>query len=210
MHYLAYLWVKFSQLKPVFTPFGNAKDLFISENFNILYKAVESYCNDEEKLKAGLKHGVQYAIISAVKTLRAVAYTENNDEDAKRFERFQSVFKLWEDTLFGDAAVKLKRASDTKLRKPAQLPVEEDMQKLQDQTKLLIQEFIKKPVPTNYIMARNAACARLALFNGRRGFEPSHLLITDFQEANNDTWIDKSYLENLDDVCWLIMVNKRR
>ena len=38
------------------------------------------------------------------------------------------------------------------------------------------------------------------MFNGRRGGEPARLLMTDFEEAISDTWIDPNFLKTVDEL----------
>ena len=109
MRYLAHLYSHFQKLNPEKKFYNNCKDMFLIENFSMLSKAINMYCTDGTTLKAGLKHGLQYALISSVKILKAVAFTKNQEDEAKQLEKFQSVFKLWENTLFGDAVLKLKK-----------------------------------------------------------------------------------------------------
>ena len=198
MRYLAHCYYHFLRLNPSTQLYSNSKDMFLIQNFSTLAKAIESYCSDGDDLKPGLKHGLQYAIISAVKILKAVAFTKGSDDEASQLEKFQSVFKLWENTIFGDAVLKLKRSSDTKARKPQELPVEEDIKKLRDYSISIINDFVKNPSAQNFIKARNAACARLTLFNGRRGGEPARLLRSDLNEAMADTWIDQNFIKTVD------------
>ena len=48
---------------------------------------------------------------------------------------------------------------------------------------------------------RNAMCAKLTLYNARRGGEPSRILLSDLKEGLNDSWLpQKSNLTDLDDL----------
>jgi len=54
--------------------------------------------------------------------------------------------------------------------------------------------------PENYIPLRNIICARVTLFNGRRGREPARLKIKEIEDGFSDKWIDSQRLHLLDDV----------
>ena len=52
----------------------------------------------------------------AAKIIRSVAYTEGKDDEAHEIEKFQSVFKMWEGTIFGDSTLKLQTTVDKKAK----------------------------------------------------------------------------------------------
>ena len=108
---------------------------------------------------------------------------------------------MWEDTIFGDATLKLQTTVDKKAKKPCELPVEADLSKLRDHLSSTIEKSLKQ-TSTDYIMLRNATCARLTLFNARRGGEPARLLLTDLEEGFNDTWLPnhQSNYKNVDNL----------
>ena len=96
----------------------------------------------------------------------------------------------------------LRQNKQTNLRKPQALPVEKDVEILKD--------YICKRIKTinqlntwnihNYVEMRDLVVARLTLFNARRGGEPSRLLLSEWNEAKNENWINKNYAETLDDL----------
>ena len=146
--------------------------MFLINNFTTLKRAIDAHCSEGDDLKAGLKHRLQYALISAAKTLRALAYTDGKEDEAKEIEKFQSIFKMWEDIIFRDSTLKLQTTVDRKEKKPAELLVEEDLSKLRNHLDSIIQSLNKNTTTTNYVELRNAICARLTLYNARRGGEP--------------------------------------
>lgn len=202
MRYLANLYIIFKKVSPAYQPDNNCKDLFYIKNFNELRKAIDIYTTDSNSnLKAGLKHGLQYALISAAKTLKAVAFTNGDDKQAACFEKFLAVLKLWENVMFGDSVLKLRRTSDLHARKPEQLPIETDLQLFRSHVLKIIKDLVDNIQSSeNFIKLRNATCARLTLFNARRGGEPARLKIKDLREALNDKWIDQQRIESLDDL----------
>ena len=88
--------------------------------------------------------------------------------------------------IFGDAHLKLQTTVDKKARKLCELPVESDLSKLQDRLSIILSNTCHSPTRHEYIILRNATCARLTLYNARRGGEPARLLISDLLEGLND------------------------
>ena len=181
MRYLPHCFKNFLECKPEVSKFNNSKDMFLVPNFQVLRNAINNYCSEGEILKAGLKHSLQYTLI-----LEALAYTEGNQEEPEEIHSFQLVFKLWENLIFGDAHLKLQTTDDKKARKPCELPVESDLSKLQDRLSIILSNTCHSPTRHEYIILRNATCARLTLYNARRGGEPARLLISDLLEGLND------------------------
>ena len=66
------------------------------------------------------------------------------------------------------------------------MPLEEDMQNLQRHIKHIMSDASKSSC---YLELRNAVCARLTLYNARRGNEPARLLLCAWKEGFNDTWL---------------------
>ena len=69
------------------TYYKNSKHMLLIKNF------IDKYCLEGDELKARLKHGLQYALISAPKTLRALAYTQGNDLEANTGKLIEIPFK---------------------------------------------------------------------------------------------------------------------
>ena len=196
MRYLGHCYMHFLNSEPSKLIYNNSKDMFLIENFKSLSDAIDKYCGEGKNLKAGLKHGLQYSLISAAKTLKAIAYTQQKDNEAIQIEKFQSVFKLWEDTIFGDSELKLQSTADKKAKKPAELPVEKDLSTLRDHLASVIQKGSSGDITSEcYIPLRNAICARLTLYNARRGGEPARISEEDLREGLNDSWLPVDDLE---------------
>jgi len=199
MRLLASLYKYFLACKPN-TFFDNCKDIFDLRNFGYFREAITNYCGEGSDLKSGLKHNLLYVIISAAKTLKAVAYTEDRNDEAASIEKFLSVLNLWKATLFGDAVLQLKRNVETKARRPEQLPIEDDVQRFRDYSVNKVKAIIEHKEEFNYILLRNTLCARLTMFNARRGGEPARLTLAHLKDGLNDKWIDQQRLTWLDDV----------
>jgi hypothetical protein len=59
------------------------------------------------------------------------------------------------------------------------------------------------------VSLRNALCARLTLYNARRGGEPSRLRLDQWNDAVEERWIDKEALKKLPD-CQLENIKSHR
>ena len=95
MRILAHLYSKFLDLKPK-VDFKNSQDMYAMRNFELIKEAVSIYTCTENDIKAGLKVNVQYIIIKAVKILKATSITESREQETEMFEKFLSVFQVWQ------------------------------------------------------------------------------------------------------------------
>lgn len=201
MRSLAHLYAVFLNYEGIEMQYSNARDMFTTKNFGKLREAIKVYCQNGDDLKAGLKHNLHFTLIAAAKILKAIAYTQDEVGESKVFEKFLSVIDLYKDVIFGDAALKLKRNVDTKIRKPQELPLEAEVTTFRDYTQKNITTLMRNPNKTaTFITLRNTICARLTLFNGRRGGEPARLTIKDLKNGLHDKWIDHQRVDWLDDV----------
>ncbi|MGH0161233.1 UNVERIFIED_CONTAM: hypothetical protein FKN15_076453 [Acipenser sinensis] len=55
---------------------------------------------------------------------------------------------------------------------------------------------------------RDTAVCRLTLFNARRGGAPSRMLLTEWEDAEKDSWIDKNQVKCLDDPFEKALINR--
>ena len=200
MRRLATLYRHFKRCNPPNVQYSSSVDMFNKANFSALKQAINEYCTDGEKIKAGLKVSLKFLVNISAKILEGIFYNEQNNEKALVISSFLSVFQLWSNQLFGDAYYQLNKNRLRKNRKPNELPLKQDMDKFRKFTKSRIQEIISHKSPTHlqskdYIVIRNCVCARLTLFNARSGGEAARMLISEFNEAKEDEWIDKQQLQ---------------
>ena len=84
-----------------------------------------------------------------------------------------------------------------------QLPLEEDIIKLRNYINRRIKDITTDAFlmwdSSTYIELRDATCARLTLFNARRGGEPARMLLTEWDAAKSGTWIDAQRVKDIDD-----------
>ena len=77
--------------------YNNIKDMFNTDNFEILKEAIEGYTTKENNsIKSALKTNLQFILVKAANIFKATAITDKNDPEANMFERFQCVLKLWQ------------------------------------------------------------------------------------------------------------------
>ena len=115
---------------------------------------------------------------------------------------FICVLELFKDQVFGDATYQLNKDRQIRLRKPAALPLQEDVRKvwiyILNKLKYIAErsfEFIDIQV----FNLRNLVCARLTLFNARRGGEPPRLFLAEWEDADSSAWILQHPLSALED-----------
>ena len=176
--------------------------MFRRENMSTLMEAIEEYTSlgTGGRIKAGLKLGIYYLIKASVKIVKATSLIKKNEHDARSMDNFLCVFELLKDTIFSDAQYQVNKDRQIRLRKPASLPFEADVRKFRAYTLTKIQKldvfnFIEL---NDYISLRNLICARLTLFNARRGGEPPRLFLSELNEGNERAWISSAQLEALD------------
>ena len=184
---------------------GSVLDMFARQNFEVLRDAITELTSDEENnLKCGLKHILHYTIKSAALILKGTFLTRERDDLSTNIDNFLTIFKLNKEEIFGDAIYQLNKNRQIKLRKPASLPQEHDVQLLRNYVLKVMREITTDGYAFwdahAFVQLRDACCVRLTLFNGRRGGEPARLLLEELHDALNDEWINKQSLELLEPV----------
>ncbi|XP_057293307.1 uncharacterized protein LOC130621949 isoform X3 [Hydractinia symbiolongicarpus] len=203
MRRLAYLYVIFREEEGIVYHHGNSLDMFNRRNYELLAKAIEKYVakDNSEDIKAGLKLNLCFLIKRATEDLKNHFYACAKDDEGKEMNKFIATFKAWEKHLFGDATYQINKQRQVNLRKPAKLPLEEDLSKLRTHLISRIEELCSEFEFNDkhaYVELRDAACTRLTLLNGRRGGEPARLMLKDWQDAESNAWIDQQRLKSLD------------
>lgn len=116
---------------------NNAGDMYRREVITILGEAVNSL-SEKEKLdgvhsvtdqKSGLKISVLNLLKLTSQFLIGYYLTKNEDTRSKQVSDFLQVLKLYEQELFGDAYYELNFRRNSTLRKPLQLPNNDDVKR---------------------------------------------------------------------------------
>jgi len=202
MRKLAILYNHFKYMGPKEQRYFNSIDMFHKENIPMLRKAIVEYTEEGEDIKAGLKVSLKFLIANAAKILEGLFFFEKKNDEALVISSFLSVMKLLDNQMFGSAYYKINKTRLRTSRKPKQLPLEQDLVTIRDYSRKCIAEITGKIFeilePSEYVQLRNTVCARLTLFNARRGGEPARMLLSEFEEAKRNEWLGPSDLKKLD------------
>jgi len=203
MRRLASLYKHFLKSNPPLLRYVNSIDMFNKENIPALKIAIDKYSDDGDDVKAGLKVSIKFLIGNAAKILEGLLFNDKKDNEALVISSFLSVFKLLDHQLFGNAYYKINKTRLRQNRKPKELPLQDDLTMVRDYTMQCIEEITKKvlefPEISDYVSLRNAVCARLTLFNARRGGEAARMLLSEFREAKNNEWLDSKAVQTVND-----------
>ena len=201
MRRLANCYNIFKQLDGIHSLY-NSLDMFNRSNFEQLSEAIELYTKREDlSLKAGLKQNLYYLIKKSATLVQYSFYSRKKDDEAAEISKFIQSFKGWQDYLFGDATYHLNKKRQINLRKPSRLPQEDDLLIVKNHVIELMSLICSKfhfDDESSYKNLRSATWARITLLNGRRGSKPARILLADWLQGENDEWIDKQRLKNLD------------
>ena len=208
MRKLGNLFLEFSQHNPpsLGSP-ATSLDMLERRNFPTLEQAIGTYTtHDETDLKAGLKASLYYLLKTMAKIVKGTFIVKHEDEKAAEIDKFVVVLELNHASLFGDATYKINLSRQTKLRRPQNLPVDEDVAKVREYTVRTIESITSSYdghstlSGANFTLLRDLAVCPLTLFNFRRGGEPARLRISDWIDAQNDVWLDKTRIKKMDPV----------
>ena len=178
----------------------NAGDMFLRENLEILIYSIKTYtAKDDASLKSGLKKALLYLIKDAAEKCVGYHLASGNDTQSGYIKDFLALLNLRKNEIFADADYDLNYRRNVKNRKPAQLPVEDDIAVVRNHVIKRMNELISDKYlffgAHEFVELRDCSCVRLTLFNGRRGAEPARLVIREWLEAKNGEWLDKQRIE---------------
>ena len=201
--YLTYRGIYCSQSEVVIQDLSsNASDMYRREGIGILASAAEKLSeketskDDDNAVVSNQKSGLKVSILNMIKLtakfLIGHYLIKNEDMRADHVTMFLKVLKGFENDLFGDAYYNLANRRITALRKPINLPKEDDVKILLDQCTKIMSECrpLDFPEPSSFVNIRSAVLTCLIIFNARRGGEPSRLVIQQWEEALRGEWID--------------------
>lgn len=199
------LFIHFKNIRPECgqTEEIDAGYMFKRENFKTLEMSIETFTAPNGNVKPGLKSGLFYSIKTTAQILKAVRLMDGNDEGAAEIDKFVAVFDMMKDFIFGDAIYQVNYNRQVKLRKPSELPLDEDVAKVRQYTCTTIQIIMDDPYlpwsSSKFIELRDLVVCRLTIFNARRGGEPARLTIKEWQDAMNGLWVDEGQVESIID-----------
>jgi integrase len=182
-------------------------------NFQYLEVAIkELSVNGEENIKSGMKLNFGYALKTAAKVMEGVYLIRDDDAKAESVKKFVTVLNLQWASVFGDAEFCAVQNRNAELRKPAALPIESDIEKVKKYILASVEEIVTDSylhwTQHEFARLRDLVVARLTLFNARRGGEPSRLMLREWNDAENGTWISDTATENVTDECGQELLKK--
>ena len=195
------------QLGPFKKKEGNISDLFVRGNFHHLEQAMDVYTSrgdsgEGDDVKSGLKSSLYWLLKSSSKILKALYLIEDADQQADNIDTFVSILELNKNYMFGDAIYKVNQQRQIRLRRPEELPVEDDIKQIRKHTLERMQEITSDEYDfwdsSRYVELRDLVVCRLTLFKARRGGEPSRLLSREWEDAEKGVWLDTKQVEALD------------
>ena len=105
------------------------------------------------------------------------------------------MLKLYEDEVFGDAYYDLSYRRNVNLRKPINLPKDDDICILMEECNKIINSIDIYDHPSqSFVNIRSATATLLIIFNARRGGEPVRLQLYQWEEALRGEWVEKEDL----------------
>ena len=176
----------------------SAGDMLHRKNFPALESAIQSYTGEED-VKAGLKSSLYYLIKNMADIVKASYMVQHKDSEADEVDKFVHVLELNHNIIFGDAAYKINKSRQTRLRRPENLPVDADIASVRNFTTRNIDQITKKAVISSkdYTLLRDLSVSRLTMFNFRRGGEPARLRIEDWTDAKKGVWVNQNHVQKM-------------
>ena len=182
---------------------GDASDIVCRDNMLALRKAILDHTTKEDdSLKCSLKASLYYTIKGFASSVSVWHLLLNNDEESRKINDFLAIFERIKSNIFLEATQKIHQSRQIRLRKPSELPVESDILKLREYLLKTIETYSNTLTfmdATSFVELRDAVCARLTLFNARRGGEPARLLLSEWRDAEAGAWVDQQRISKIDD-----------
>ena len=139
-------------------PMNNAADIYRRETILILGRTIDNICEKPDSeltshsvsnQKSGLKIGILNLLKKTGHMLISHFLMECEDLKSNRVTEFLKVLKLFESELFGDAYYDLNYRRSRTLRKPVNLPKNNDVRLLMEECKKIMQSIDKFEHPAN-------------------------------------------------------------
>ena len=126
---------------------------------------------------------------------------DGNDSQYEEVGKFTRLLEHHWWQLFSEAVYKADKRRQEKLRKPRELPLEDDLSTLRRHCQEVIQELTQCQYrifdAKVFGHLRAAIVTRLTVFNARRGSEPAGMELTDWQAGENGEWIDPQTIHHV-------------
>jgi hypothetical protein len=180
----------------------SGEDMLKREHFEDLMTAL-TLCSEGDggsNERSSVKLALGYLLKKSAEVMQGVYLLEKKDDRCVEIEYFEKLLKHTWGENFADALYKVDRRRREKLRKPSELPLEEDLKIIRDYCNKVIQELgadsYRLLDVADFIKLRAALVARLTVFNARRGSEPARLELIEWESARAEEWIDKQRISS--------------
>ncbi|XP_053376994.1 uncharacterized protein LOC123549558 [Mercenaria mercenaria] len=197
MRELARLFLKFQEITGEEKTF---EDMFKREHLQDLAEAIQKMVTKSDKTeKHGLKLLLDAIILRSIKTLMGYFSETMQDEKKKELKAYLEAYKYKSSELFPQARQACVKQSIQKSRRPANLPCEMDLRKLQDHIQHNIEKIVNNYELKDYKYLRTLVVSRLTLFNARRGEESPRMLLSEWDAAEKNVWLPEEQIEKISD-----------
>lgn len=197
MRELARLYLTFTEI------IGEEKtfeDMFTREHLQDLADAIQKMVTRTDKTeKYGLKLLLDAIILRAIKTLMGYFSETIQDEKKKKLKVYLEAYKYKSSELFPKARQACVKQSIKKSRRPANLPCEKNLQKLQYYIHNNIEKIVQNFDLKDYKHLRTLVVSRLTLFNARRGEEAPRMLLSEWDAAEKNVWLPDEQIQTIKD-----------
>ena len=169
-------------------------DMSKRENFEITHTS----SNDDDagkKEKNGLAIALYYLLIKTAKIIKVYHLINDRNDLASRTSEFIEVLQISKQDIIGGAIYNTNNNRQEKLRRVDELPIQAELQKLKSFMCSRMKEMLSGPYDMwtvkEFVELRDIVCARLALFNARRGREPARLQLSAYEDGCKGDGFDR-------------------
>lgn len=177
------------------------EEMFTRKYLKELREAIETLSSGEDgkREKHGLKLNYNAIILRTIKSLKGLFTETSQDEKFVEIGKFHQAYIFRSHEMFSSARYQCVSRSLDKLRRPKELPAEDNVRQLKDFLSEEINRVTMHFEISDYSWLRSLIVTRLTLFNGRRGEEPSRMLLQEFTDAMDNVWLPEGDVENISD-----------
>ena len=188
-------------------------DLLDPVNFRTVVDGLNELCKkDDDSVKASLKLSLGYLLKKAARFTRSEFVIDCKDNEVRKRDNFLSLLDSSWGYLFHDAQCQLESNREMNLRRPQNLPLEDDVALLRDYVEGQIEKIVNDAyLPMcneTFIELRSLLVCRLTLYNGRRGGEPARLLLKEWIDAETDAWVSQNLVDCIKDPVEKLLIGK--
>lgn len=189
--------------QPEMSDDASAEQIFSRQTFSSLETAIIGLTSNSNShdIKYGLKYKLLYLLKTGAGIVKTFYRSQMKDKEAQEIDYFLEMLQHHQSSIFGDAEYQITKARQEKSRIPEEETIEEDVEKLREYlVKQISTDQFSFPDVSSYVALRDAVCARITLFNARRGNEASHLTLQQWRDAESSRWTQRTRLDQLDPV----------